>query len=55
MAMGRRAKQRQQQEEFWVAHSELPRTVAHPFYQRLNQVLEEPGGARLRRVRGGAV
>jgi transposase len=43
MAMGRRAKQRQQQEQFWVAHSELPRTVAHPFYQRLNQVLEERG------------
>jgi transposase len=43
MAMGRRAKQRQQQEEFWVAHSELPRTVAHPFYQHLNQVLEERG------------
>src|SRR2546422_5529995 len=43
MAMGRRAKQRQQQEEFWVAHSELPRTVAHPFYQGLNQVLEERG------------
>src|SRR5690348_8515175 len=43
MAMGRRAKQRQQQEPFWVAHSELPRTVAHPFYQRLNQVLEERG------------
>jgi len=43
MAMGRRAKQRQQQEEFWVAHTELPRTVAHPFYQRLNQVLEERG------------
>ena len=43
MAMGRRAKQRQQQKQFWVAHSELPRTVAHPFYQRLNQVLEERG------------
>src|SRR6201981_2779935 len=41
MAMGRRAKQRQQQERLWVAHSELPRTVAHPFYERLNQVLEE--------------
>jgi len=43
MAMGRRGKQRQQQEEFWVSHSELPRTVGHPFYQRLNQVLEERG------------
>jgi transposase len=42
MAMGRRAKQRRQP-EFWVAHHELPRTVAHPFYQQLNQVLEERG------------
>src|SRR2546427_11605923 len=43
MAMGRRARQRQQQEQFWVARSELPRAVSHPFYQRLNQVLEERG------------
>lgn len=43
MAMGRRAKQRRQQEEFWVAHTELPRTVGHPFYERLNQLLEEHG------------
>ncbi len=41
--MGRRAKQGRQQEEFWVAHSELPRTVGHPFYERLNQLLEEHG------------
>ena len=41
--MGRRAKQRQPQKQLWVADSELPRTVAHPFYQRLNQVLEERG------------
>lgn len=40
MAMGRRAKQRRQ-EPLWVAHTELPRTVAHPFYEQLNQVLEE--------------
>jgi transposase len=41
MAMGRRAKQRRQQHGFWVAQSELPRTAGHPFYERLNQVLEE--------------
>src|SRR2546429_3474873 len=41
MAMGRRAEQRQAQEEFWIAHTQWPRTVAHPFYQRLNQLLEE--------------
>jgi transposase len=40
--MGRREKQRRQ-EEFWIAHTELPRTVAHPFYERLNQVLEARG------------
>lgn len=43
MAMGRRAKQRQQQADFWIAHTELPRTVGHPFYERLNQLLEEHG------------
>ena len=43
MAMGRRAKQRRQQADFWIAHTELPRTVGHPFYERLNQVLEERG------------
>jgi transposase len=43
MAMGRRAKQRQQQADFWIAHTELPRTVGHPFYERLNQLLEERG------------
>src|SRR3989442_2278 len=43
MAMGRRAEQRQAQEEFWIAHTQWPRTVAHPFYQRLNQLLAEEG------------
>src|SRR5262250_1171926 len=43
MAMGRRAKQRQPQADFWIAHTELPRTVGHPFYERLNQLLEERG------------
>jgi transposase len=43
MAMGRRAKQRQKQSDFWIAHSELPRTAGHPFYDRLNQLLEDRG------------
>jgi transposase len=43
MAMGRRMKQRQEQTEFWIAHTELPRTVAHPFFERLNQLPEERG------------
>jgi len=42
MAMGRRKKQ-QRQERMWIAQSELPKTVAHPFYARLNRVLEERG------------
>jgi transposase len=40
--MGRRAKQRRQ-DELWIAHTELPRTVAHPFYEQLNRVLEARG------------
>jgi transposase len=39
MGMGRREQQRRQ-EELWIAHTELPRTVAHPFYEPLNRVLE---------------
>jgi transposase len=42
MAMGRKAQQRRQ-ERFWVASTDLPRTVAHPFYEQLNRVLEEGG------------
>jgi transposase len=42
MAMGRRAKQRRQ-ERLWIAHTELPQTVAHPFYEQLNRLLEERG------------
>jgi len=39
MGMGRREKQRRQ-EGLWIVHTELPRTVAHPFYEQLNRVLE---------------
>ena len=42
MGMGRRDKQRRQ-EQLWIAHTELPRTVAHPFYEQLNRVLEGRG------------
>ena len=41
--MGRRAQQRQEQSQFWIAHTELPRTAGYPFYERLNQILEERG------------
>ena len=42
MGMGRREKQRRQ-EQLWIAHTELPWTVAHPFYEQLNRVLEGCG------------
>lgn len=42
MAMGRR-KQRQRQKDLWVAAGELPRSAAHPFYRKLNELLDEHG------------
>ena len=39
MAMGTR-KQREKQEDIWIAHAELPSAPGHPFYQRLNELLE---------------
>jgi len=38
--MGRR-KDRARTPGLWIATNELPKTGGHPFYQRLNQVLEE--------------
>ncbi|HZA36103.1 MAG TPA: transposase [Vicinamibacterales bacterium] len=39
MAMGRRT-DRARTPGLWIATNELPRTGGHPFYQRLNQVLD---------------
>ena len=39
MAMGRR-KHRARTPGVWIATNALPRTGGHPFYQRLNQVLD---------------
>ena len=39
MAMGTR-KQREQQEDLWIAHRELTTAPGHPFYEKLNQLLE---------------
>jgi transposase len=39
MAMGRR-QHRERQEDLWVAHTELATAPGHPFYERLNAVLE---------------
>jgi transposase len=40
MAMGTR-KDQEQQEELWVPQASLAKGASHPFYQRLNQLLEE--------------
>jgi transposase len=42
MAMGTR-KQREKQDDLWIAHSELAAAPGHPFYQRLNELLEAEG------------
>jgi transposase len=42
MAMGTR-KQRDKQEGLWIAHTELASSPGHPFYQRLNELLEAEG------------
>src|SRR3954454_11306979 len=42
MAMGRRTDQARTP-ALWIATNELPRTGGHPFYQRLNQVLDQHG------------
>src|SRR6476619_823979 len=39
MAMGKR-RRRPKQTSMWVATQDLPRTAAHPFYTRLNQILD---------------
>ena len=40
--MGTR-KQREKQDDLWIAHSELAAAPGHPFYQRLNELLEAEG------------
>jgi transposase len=42
MAMGKR-KQRLRQSTIWIATSDLPTTAAHPFYERINQILDKAG------------
>src|SRR5664280_983576 len=39
MAMGTR-KQREKQEDLWIAHTELASAPGHPFYKSLNELLE---------------
>jgi hypothetical protein len=40
MAMGTR-RRRPKQTSMWVATQDLPRTAAHPFYMRLNQIFDK--------------
>ena len=40
MAMGKR-KRHPKQASMWVATQDLPRSAAHPFYARLNQILDQ--------------
>jgi transposase len=40
MSMGTR-QHRQRQEDLWISHNELPQGPAHPFYQRLSELLED--------------
>ena len=40
MAMGTR-KHRERQEDLWITHAELATVPGHPFYQRLNELLEQ--------------
>ena len=42
MAMGKR-KRKLRQQSMWIATQELPRSASHPFYARLNRILEQNG------------
>ena len=39
MAMGTR-RQREKQADLWIAHTDLASSPGHPFYQKLNELLE---------------
>ena len=45
MAMGK--KKREEQSPLWIATTDLPETPGHPFFERLNQILEAQGFDRL--------
>src|SRR5580765_2511583 len=42
MAMGKH-KRKLRQQSIWIATQELPRSASHPFYKRLNRILEQNG------------
>jgi transposase len=39
MGMGTR-RRRQRQEQLWISHNELAKGPGHPFYKRVNELLE---------------
>ena len=41
VAMAMSTRRRAKQTSMWVATQDLPRTTAHPFYTRLNHILEQ--------------
>ena len=42
MAMGKK-RTRDRQVSMWVATADLPKSAGHPFYARLNRVLDDAG------------
>ena len=42
MAMGKK-RTRDRQASMWVATADLPKSAGHPFYARLNRVLDDAG------------
>ena len=42
MAMGKK-RTRDRQATMWVATADLPQSAGHPFYERLNRVLDDAG------------
>ena len=54
MGMGTR-RRRQRQEQLWISHDELAKGPGHPFYKRVNELLEmkqfdEFAGERVREI-----
>jgi hypothetical protein len=45
MGMGTR-RRRHRQERLWISHNELANGPAHPFYKRVNELLETERGER---------
>lgn len=41
MGMGKR--RTQHQGDLWIAATEIPSTPAHPFYRKLNEILDDHG------------